>query len=207
MHASVIYPWDLDQHGAQQSSLWNKLPLSWQLGSRPHPRELLPARKPAASSRRMEGDGDKKSAQSVEEGASTKEERGGSRCRPCAFASSSQACCDELPLHKLRSQGAHRGPSSPVHTLHFGLPRSWSLVSGRCHQARLAKYDSPSGKEGLIVAYPSQKVWVTCSCLARELILTSGLLRPCTLLLVSSVNIRVLYSRVSAAHMHSEKLG
>lgn len=142
MHESVIYPWDLDQLGAQQSSLWNKLPLSWQLGSRPHPRELLPARKPAASSRRMEGNGDKKSAQSVEEGASTKEERGGSRCRPCAFASSSHACCDELPLHKLLSQGAHRGTSSPVHTLHFGLPRSWSLVSGRCHQARLAKYDS-----------------------------------------------------------------
>lgn len=142
MHESIIYPWDLDQHGAQQSSLWSKLPLSWQLGSRPHPRELLPARKPAASSRKMEGNGDKKSAQSEEEGASTKEERGGSRCRPCAFASSSQACCDELPQHKLRSQGAHRRelsctypPFWPSQKLEFGLRQ---MSSGQAGKIRLS---------------------------------------------------------------------
>lgn len=76
MHESIIYPWDLDQHGAQQSHLWSKLPLSWQLGSCPHPRELLPTHKPAASSRKMEGNGDTKSAWSEEEGAQRRKGEG-----------------------------------------------------------------------------------------------------------------------------------
>lgn len=76
MHESVICPWDLDQHDARQSHLWSKLPLSRQPGSCPHPRELLPAHKPAASSRKMEENGDTKSARSKEEGAQRRKGEG-----------------------------------------------------------------------------------------------------------------------------------
>lgn len=73
MHDSIIYLWDLDQHGAQQSHLWSKVPVSWKPGRHPHPRELLPKHKPAASSSKMEGNGDRKSAWSDEEGAQRRE--------------------------------------------------------------------------------------------------------------------------------------
>lgn len=67
MHESITYPCYLDQHRAHQLHLRSNVPLSWQPGSYPHPRELLPANKLTASSRKMEGNWDTKSAQTKEE--------------------------------------------------------------------------------------------------------------------------------------------
>jgi len=101
MHASIIYPWDLDQHGAHQSHLWSKFLLSWQLGSCPPPRELLLAHKPAIQ---QENGREWRYKVCPEwEGRSTKEERTGSRCHPRAFAGSSRTCCDKPPPHILHS--------------------------------------------------------------------------------------------------------
>lgn len=179
-----------------------QLPPSWQPGSHPHSLHIcqqLPAE-------RWKGMKTKVCPKWGEK--NTKAERGGSRCCPCAFAGSSQACCVEPSQHMLHccSQAAQGEMSSPSHTLHFGLPRSWSLVSSRYQQARLVKYISPSGKEGLSVAYWSQKFWITESCIAGELILSSDkwLFKSCTLLPISPMNISDLCGWDSGFHRYRE---
>lgn len=57
-------------------SLVEQDPTALAAGQPPRPRELLPAHKPAASSRKMEGNGDTKSARSEEEGAQRRKGEG-----------------------------------------------------------------------------------------------------------------------------------
>ena len=123
----------------------------------------------------MEGNGDTKSAQSEKEGAQRRKGQGADAIHVHLLAPLGHAVTS--PHRTYCTPSAYRRAwertSSPTHTLHFGLPRSWRLVSNRYQQARLAKSDPPSGKEGLIVSYWSQKVWISRNCLARELTLIS----------------------------------